>query len=69
MKWGNRPIRYKFGQDVVPSVGIVQIKLPENEFSHLLLHIDIVDIETALLIVLEILKPQSLVINYIDNTL
>lgn len=60
---------FKFGHHIAQSIGIVNIRLPQDEFSHMNLQVHVVKMDIPLIIGLDILKSQSLLVNYVENKL
>ena len=63
-----RPVRFRFADDIKPSVGVVEIFLPTSD-GVLEFLVDIVDADVPLLIGLDILDAYNLVVNNVDNRL
>lgn len=62
-------MKFKFGQQVVQSIGIVNIRLSQDEQSHITLNIHVVDLNIPLIIGLDVIKSHSLLLNYVENRL
>ena len=67
--WGNRSIRFKFGEHIARSIGILHLKFPQDDLAHLNFKINIVEIAIPRIIGLDTLKPNALLINYATDTL
>lgn len=59
----------KFGQQIARSIGTVLIRLPKDDYSHLTLKMQVVNLNIPLIIGLDILKHHSVLVNNVDNTL
>lgn len=51
------------------SVGLIKIKLPLDEHSHIPLQIHVVDLDIPMIIGQDVIKWHSLLVNYINNQL
>lgn len=61
--------QFKFEEQLATSTGIVSIKLPIHNNTHVDLHVDVIDLDIPLIIGLDVLKSKRLLVNYIDNNL
>lgn len=69
LKLSPQSMRFKFGQQISQSIGTVNIRIPQDEASHITLDIHVVDLDIPLIIGLDVLKAHSLLVNYVENVL
>lgn len=62
-------VRFKFGEQVAPGIGEIDIRIPVDDGLHLDLSIDVVALDIPLIIGLDILRGHNLLVNYLDNTI
>lgn len=62
-------VRFRFGEQVVPAIGLIRIRIPITASLHLDLAVDVVDLDIPLILGLDILRGKGLLVDYINNEL